>query len=52
MKPRVYIETSIPSYLTARQNNDIRSMANQNTTIEWWENRRLNFDMIYLYQSL
>ena len=45
MKPKVYIETSIPSYLTARQNNDIRSMANQNTTIEWWENRRVNFDI-------
>jgi len=45
MKPKVYIETSIPSYLTARQNNDIRSMANQNTTIEWWENRRTNFDI-------
>ena len=45
MKPKVYIETSIPSYLTARQNNDIRSMANQNTTIEWWENRRLHFEV-------
>ena len=45
MKPKVYIETSIPSYLTARPNNDIRSMANQNTTMEWWENRRLKFDI-------
>jgi len=45
MKPKVYIETSIPSYLTARQNNDIRSMANQNTTIEWWDNRRKHFDI-------
>jgi len=45
MKPKVYIETSIPSYLTARQNNDIRAMANQNTTIEWWKDRRLKFDI-------
>ena len=45
MKPRVYIETSIPSYLTARQNNDLRAMANQNTTIEWWENRKPEFDI-------
>jgi len=45
MKPKVYIETSIPSYLTARPSNDIRSMANQNTTIEWWENRSLKFDL-------
>ena len=45
MKPKVYIETSIPSYLTARQSNDLRAMANQNTTIEWWENRKPEFDI-------
>ncbi len=45
MKPKVYIETSIPSYLTARPSNDIRAMANQNTTIEWWENRRSEFEV-------
>jgi len=45
MKPKVYIETSIPSYLTARPSNDIRAMANQNATIEWWENHRFGFDL-------
>ena len=45
MKPRVYIEISIPSYLAARPSNDIRAMANQNTTIEWWENRRSEFEV-------
>ena len=45
MKPTIYIETSIVSYLTARLSNDIRVIANQKTTIEWWENRRLNFDV-------
>jgi len=45
MKPRVYIQTSIPSYLTARPSNDIRAMANQNSTIEWWENRKSDFDV-------
>ncbi len=45
MKPRVYIETSIPSYLTARASNDIRAMANQNTTVEWWENRKSKFEL-------
>ena len=45
MKPKVYIETSIPSYLTARSRNDLRAMANQNTTIEWWESRRSEFDI-------
>lgn len=45
MKPKVYIETSIASYLTARPSNDIRAAANQNTTIEWWETRRTCFDL-------
>lgn len=45
MKPKVYIETSIPSYLTARTSNDLRAMANQNATIEWWENRKPKFDI-------
>ncbi|MEI7673351.1 MAG: type II toxin-antitoxin system VapC family toxin [Deltaproteobacteria bacterium] len=45
MKPKVYIETSIPSYLTARLSNDLRVAANQSTTIEWWETRRPSFDV-------
>lgn len=45
MKPKVYIETSIPSYLTARPSNDIRAMANQNTTIEWWDRRKADFEL-------
>ncbi|MFZ4441692.1 MAG: type II toxin-antitoxin system VapC family toxin [Syntrophales bacterium] len=45
MKPTVYIETSIPSYLTARLSNDLRVAANQNTTIEWWEARRPSFEL-------
>jgi hypothetical protein len=45
VKSSVYIETSIISYLTARLSNDLRVAANQKTTIEWWENRRLDFDL-------
>jgi hypothetical protein len=45
MKPKIYIETSIPSYLTARISNDLRVAANQNTTIEWWETRRPSFEL-------
>ncbi len=45
LKPKVYIETSIPSYLTARPSNDIRVVANQNITIEWWETRRSSFEL-------
>jgi hypothetical protein len=40
LKAKVYIETSVISYLTARPSNDIRAMANQNVTIEWWETQR------------
>ena len=45
MKAKVYIETSVISYLTARPSNDIRAMANQNVTIEWWEMQRSNYDV-------
>jgi len=45
VKPRVYIETTIPSYLTTRSSNDIRAVANRNATIEWWEKRRLEFEL-------
>lgn len=45
MKPTVYIETSIISYLTARSSNDVRALANQSVTSEWWETQRLNFEL-------
>ena len=45
VKSKIYIETSILSYLTARPSNDIRVVANQNTTIEWWETRRSSFEL-------
>lgn len=45
MKLKVYIETSTINYLTASLSNDLRSMANQNTTIEWWEYRRPEFEI-------
>lgn len=45
MKPKIYIETSIPSYLTARPSNDIRVMSNQNYTLEWWEQRKEYFNL-------
>ena len=46
MKPRVYIETSVISYLTARPSNDFRAMSNQNVTLEWWELERPKFELI------
>ena len=46
MKPKVYIETSVISYLTARPSNDLRAMANQTATHEWWETQRSKYDLV------
>lgn len=46
MKPTVYVETSIISYLTARQSNDLRSMANKSATIDWWDNQRSKYELV------
>ena len=45
MKPRVYVETTIPSYLTARKSHDILVAAHQQITDEWWTRRRQNFGL-------
>lgn len=44
MKPKVYVETSIPSYLTAWRSRDIVIAGNQETTKEWWD-RRDDFEL-------
>jgi len=38
MKPSVYIETSVVSYLTGRISNNLIVAARQQITQEWWEN--------------
>ncbi len=43
MKPTVYIETTIPSLLTAWPNRDVEILAQQIATREWWEKRRKAF---------
>ena len=45
MKPRVYLETSVISYLTARPCRDLVVTAHQQLTREWWERRRSNFEV-------
>jgi hypothetical protein len=42
---KVYIETTIVSYLTARPSRDLIIAAHQQITHEWWENRRADFDL-------
>jgi len=44
MKPLVYIESSVISYLTARPSNDLIKSARQAITEEWWEKDRTRFN--------
>lgn len=41
---RVYIETTIPSYLVARSSRDLVVAAHQQITQEWWD-RRSQFEL-------
>jgi hypothetical protein len=45
MKPRVYIETTIPSYLTARPSEEHIRAARQELTRRWWDTRRHDFEL-------
>jgi len=40
VKPTVYIETTIISYLTARLSRNLIVAAHQQLTVEWWEDVR------------
>lgn len=44
MKPKVYIETSVISYLTADVSADLVIAARQYTTRRWWKGGRNEFD--------
>ena len=46
MTPKVYVETSVISYLVSRRNqHDLLVAANQELTHEWWDTRRHKFDL-------
>jgi hypothetical protein len=46
VKPTVYVETSVISYLIGWLNRtDIQVAAHQELTRRWWSNRRMDFDL-------
>ena len=48
-RPKLYLETSIISYLTSHPSRDLLVAANQQITHDWWDNRREHFD-VYISQ--
>lgn len=45
MKPIVYLESSVISYLTSRLNRDVVIAGRQAITLDWWENHRHRFEL-------
>ena len=45
MKPSVYIETTVISYLTSRLSKDLVVAAHHQITEEWWRTRSPLFDL-------
>lgn len=45
MVERVYIETTVVSYLTARPSRDLIIAAHQQITHDWWDTYRTNYEL-------
>lgn len=45
MAERIYIETTVVSYLTARPNRDVVIAGHQQVTHEWWDTRRTSYEL-------
>ncbi len=45
MLERVYIETTIVNYLTARPSRDVVIAGHQQVTREWWDTRRFDYEL-------
>ena len=45
-KPKVYVETTILSYLAARPSRDLVTAGRQLTTHQWWDNERHKYTLV------
>src|SRR5438105_5014488 len=45
MAERVYIETTVIGYLTARPNRDVVIAGHQQITHDWWDTRRASYEL-------
>ena len=45
MNPKVYLETSVVSYLVGRLSRDVIVLGNQELTREWWSSRREEYNL-------
>ena len=46
IKPRVYVETTVVSYLTARPARDIVVAGHQQSTRDWWTRAETRFELV------
>ena len=44
--PVVYLETTVVSYLTAKPSRDVVMAGHQQSTQEWWEDRKQDFRVV------
>ena len=54
LRPRLYLDTTIPSYLTARPSRDLNIARHQKITTQWWNSWRTNFDIrisVYVWKE-
>src|SRR5580658_1723382 len=45
VKPKVYLETTFPSLLTAWPSRDVSIAGQQQTTRDWWNERRQRYEL-------